>query len=336
MIIDKEEVYVLLNEYYLRGVTEVTVGYPPFELNLFTLNLENFRVSELVSSRELDGAKRKYARTDFLRRDLPDHHDLLDSFLSAGVLEFENQDEINENFRLLNEAIRDRTIYVKPVFIGIDTNMAYYRVISRRIRDSFKYVLSEIVIEEVDAKIHSKYSGKMIRELEALPYHSIMHEFVNGSTKDCRKAKNAMNEIYYLLNVKDAFRVGKRSENRDKEVRDREIVAEYRKFSDEINAEVVVLTADKDMVFHAQAQQLSSIYYKLPHTLHVERIDPMLIPTLIYDLTLNFGVISINNTILLGEWRGKEAEDYFRERLKLYNVDKETARDMAVCRGVLG
>ncbi len=333
MIIDKEEIHILLNEQYLRGVTEISVGYPPFEVTLFTLNLQNFRISDVISPRELDGLKRKYARSDFLRRDLPDHHDLLDSFLSAGVLEFENQQEIEGNFKLLMESIKDRTIYVKPVFIGIDTNIAYYRVISRRIKDSFRYVLSEIVIEEIDARIHSKYSGKMIRELESLPYHSVMYEFVNGSTKECRKAKNAMNEIYYLLNVKDAFRVGKKSESRDKEVRDREIIEDYKKFSDEIKAEVVVLTADKDMVFHAQAQQLSSIYYKLPHTITVDKLDPIMLPTLIYDLTLNFGVISLNNMILLGEWRGKEAEDYFKERLKLYNVDEKTARDINTCRG---
>ena len=211
---------------------------------------------------------------------------MLDSFLSSGILPFENEEEIRNNFRLLNESIKDRTIYAKPVFLGIDTNMAYYRVISRRIKDSFKYVLSEIVIEEVDARIHSKYSGKMIHELEELPYHSVMYEFVNGSTKDCRRAKNAMNEIYYLLNVKDAFRVGKRSENRDKEVRDREIIEEYKNFSDAIRAEVVVLTADKDMVFHAQAQQLSCIYYKLPHKMEMDKIDPLHLPPLLYDCLL--------------------------------------------------
>lgn len=333
MIIEKEEIYILLNEYYLRGINEITVGYPPFEVNLFTLNLDNFKIGDIISARDLNSIKRKYARTDFLRRDLPDYHDLLDSFLSSGILPFENEEEIRNNFKLLNESIKDRTIYVKPVFLGIDTNMAYHRVISRRIKDSFKYVLSEIVIEEVDARIHSKYSGKMIHELEELPYHSVMYEFVNGSTKDCRKAKNAMNEIYYLLNVKDAFRVGKRSENRDKEVRDREIIEEYKNFSDKIRAEVVVLTADKDMVFHAQAQQLSCIYYKLPHKMEVDKIDPLHLPPLIYDLTLNFGVISLNNTILLGEWRGKEAEDYFQERLKIYNVDRETAKDINACRG---
>jgi len=333
MIIGKNELFILLNRYYLRGIHEVTVGYPPYEINLFTLNLNNFKISDLVDIHELNNVKRKYAKTDFLRRDLPDYHDLLDSFLSSGILRFENEEEINENFRLLEASIKDRTIYVKPIFIGIDTNVAYYRIPSRRIQNSFKYVISEIVIEEIDARIHTKYSGRMLRELENLPYHSVMYEFANGSTKDCRRAKNAMNEIYYLLNVKDAYRVGKRSESRDKEVRDREIIGEYKKFSDNINAEVVVLTADKDMVFHAQAQQLSSIYYKLPHKIEVDKIDPIAIPALLYDLTLSFGIISINNTVLLGEWRGKDADDYFHERIKIYNVDGDTARDIRTCRG---
>ena len=333
MIINKEEIFVLLNEYYLRGIGEVTVEYPLYQVPLFTLNLHNFKIGELMSSKELNSFKRKFTRSEFLRRDLPDYHDLLHAFLSSGVLKFENYCEIEENFNLLNSSIKDRTIYVKPVFLGLDTNIAYYRVISRRIRDSFRYVISEIVIEEIDARIHSKYSGKMLRELETLPYHTVLGEFANGSTKDCRKAKNAMNEIYYLLNKKDAYRTGGKTETRDKEIRDREIIMEYKKFSDEINAEVVILTADKDMIFHAQAQQLSSIYYKLPHIIDAEYVEPVHIPNLIYDLTMIFGIIKINNTIVLGEWRGKEAEDYFAERLKIYNVDPETATDINICRG---
>ncbi len=333
MIINKEEIFVLLNEYYLRGIREVTVEYPLYQTSLFTLNLHNFKIENMIETKELNDLKRRFGRSEFLRRDLPDYHDLLDAFLSSGVLKFENHQEIEENFNLLNSSIKDRTIYVKPVFLGLDTNIAYYRVISRRIRDSFRYVISEIVIEEIDARIHSKYSGKMLHELENLPYHTVLGEFANGSTKDCRKAKNAMNEIYYLLNKKDAYRTGGRTETRDKEVRDREIIMEYKKFSDEINAEIVILTADKDMIFHAQAQQLSSMYYKLPHRIDAESVEPAVIPNMIYDLTLIFGIIRVNNTVLLSEWRGKEAEDYFGERLKIYNVDSETAKDINICRG---
>ncbi len=335
MIISKNEIFILLNYYSLKFNESLKFSYPPFELPLFTLNINNSKIEDIVSKREFEHERKKYTTTDFLRKDLPRYRDFEDIFLSSGILDFENSEEINYNFNLLRSAVKEKTIYIKPVFIGIDTNIAYYRVISRKIKDLFKYVLSDIVVEEIDSRIHTKYSGKMLSEFENLPYHSIMYEFSNGSVKESRKAKNAMNEIYYLTNVLDAFRIGKPTETKDKEVRDREIVESYRKFSDEINAEVVLLTADKDMVFHAQARQLSSIYFKLPHNLIVDKVDVKKIPDLIYDLVTVFGIIKINNTILLGEWRGKEANDYFNERLEIYNIEEEIARDINICRGVI-
>lgn len=336
MIISKNEVFVLLNHQIMRGITEIPVMYPPLESELFTLNLQNMKIENLLSHREFERIRRKYAENGFLKRELPDPHDMLDIFISSTVADFENRDEIEENFDLLRRAVNEKTMYVKPVFIGIDTNIAYYRVISRRLKNHFKYALSNIVVGEIDAKIHSKYSGREIRELSQLPYGKVMNEFVNGSVKESRKAKNAMNEIYHLTNRLDAFIIGKRSETLDKEVRDREIVRQYSKFSDEINAEVILLTADKDMVFHAQAEQLSSIYFKLPHSYQDSYIiDPQSISYLIYDLTLVFGIIKIGDDILLGEWRGKTSEDYFNEKLKLYNTPEDVAKDLKICRGVM-
>ena len=335
MIISKNEIFVLLNHYYLKNNRKLKIVYPPFNLPLFTLNLHDFKIEDLLSRRDFEFARRKYATREFLREDLPDYGDLKDVFLSSGVIDFENREEINENFNLLRSAVKERTIYTKPVFLGIDTNIAYYRVISRRIRNLFKYVISEIVVEEVDRRIHTKYTGKMLSEFEELPYHNIMYEFSNGSVKDARKAKNAMNEIYYLTNFLDAYRTGAPTETKDKEIRDREIVESYRKFSDEINAEVVVLTADKDMVFHSQARQLSSIYFKLPHDVQADKIDANRIPDMIYDLVTVFGIIQIGNTVVLGEWRGKDANDYFNERLKIYNMEDVLAREIMVCRGVI-
>ena len=335
MIIRKNEIYSVLNRYMIDEKFHIEVVYPPFESRLFTLDMTDFRVEGIIDLRKFDKIRRQYATTDFLRHDLPDFHDFMDVFLSSGVLRFENQTEIDENFELLKKTVDDHTIYIKPIFLGIDTNIAYYRAISRRFRNHFKYVVSSIVVEEIDVRIHSKYSSKMIRDFEGLPYYHIMHEFSNGSVKEARKAKNAMSEVQHIINRLDAFRIGRTTETKDKEIRDREIAHEYRKFSDEINAEVILLTADKDMVFHAQAEQLSSIYFKLPHHLNGEyHIDPLVIPNLIYDLTLIFGILKVGNTILLGEWHGKSSDDYFGEKIRIYNADSATVKDINICRRV--
>jgi len=337
MIINKDELFTIINSYALSGVSNIDIFYPFYDTKLFTIELEDRKIESIIKRDELDRIKKKQAKSEFLKRELPDHHDLLDVFLSSGILNFENQEEIKENFELLRRAVSDRTIYVKPVFIGIDTNIAYYRVVSRRFMNHFKYVLSSIVVEEVDLRIHDKYSSRSIWEFEHLPYKSIVNEFANASSKDARKAKNAMNEIYYISNVLDAFRIEGVTTTKDKEVRDREIVRQYRSFSDEINVDVVLLTGDKDMVFHAQAEQLSSIYFKLPHFLNREYddIDLKLVPNLIYDLALVFGAVKVKDTIVLGEWRGKSSDDYFKENLKIYNPTSELIKDLKICRGVL-
>ncbi len=336
MIIDRNEIYVVLNEYALDGRTKISIEYPPFNLKLFTLHMRKMKIEDIVSEKKFESLHKKFGKNEFMRRDLPGYRDLMDVFISSGVVDFENRNEIEENFKLLREASEDRTIYIKPVFIGIDTNMAYYRIISRRFQNHFKYVISRIVIDEIDAKIHTKYTGRMLYRYQSLPYGNLMMEFANGSPKDARKAKNAMNEIYYLTNKLDAFITGQGTETKDKEIRDREIVESYRKFSDEINAEVVLLTGDKDMMFHAQAQQLSAIYYKLPHNLTMdEDIDSQKISYLLYDLAAIFGIIKVNNTVILGEWRGKSSEDYFNERLKIHKSDVDYEKDVEICRGVM-
>ncbi len=336
MIISRDEIFVILNAYSLRGRTRISVEYPPFNLNLFDLHLRKMRMENIVDERRFESLRRKFARNELSRKELPTYRDLIDVLISSGIAEFENSDEIEENFKLLREATEDRTIYIKPVFIGIDTNMAYYRAISRRFGNHFKYVISRIVIDEIDARIHTKYTGRMLKHFEYLPYGNIFAEFANGSVKDARKAKNAMNEIYYLTNRLDAFITGKSTDTRDKEIRDREIVESYRRFSDEINAEVVLLTADKDMMFHAQAKQLSAIYFKLPHRMGEKiDIDPKTVPYLIYDLATVFGMIKMNNTLILGEWRGKSSEDYFAERINIYHTDVDYEKDVDICRGVL-
>ncbi len=336
MIINKSELHILLNQFMLRDLRTVDVEYPLLSLPLFTIDLDVWRVENIVSRADFDAMRHRYAKTPFLRDELPNYHDLIDVFVSSGAVDFDNQKEIDNSLNLLRTSIQDSNIYVKPVFIGIDTNIAYYRIISRRLNHAFKYVISDIVVEEIDARIHTKYTSKMLRKLEALPNSKIVREFSNGSAKDARKAKNAMNEIYYLINMLDAFRIGSDTGTKDKEVRDREIIKQYAKFSDEINAEVVVLTADKDMIFHAKASELSSVYFALPHSLSFNyTVDPEIVPNLIHDLVLVFGAIRIGDYLLLGEWRGKTSEDYFMENLKVYNVDPELIEDIKVCRGVI-
>ncbi|EDY36625.1 hypothetical protein ABOONEI_615 [Aciduliprofundum boonei T469] len=330
MIISKDELFVLLNEYYLDGHAEITVSYPFYNLRLFTLNLENFKIENIIEEREFYPFKKKF--TGFLRRDMPDYRDLIDSFVSSGIVDFENQGEIDENFELLKKAIADKTIYIKPIFLGIDTNIAYYRIVSRRLKDEFKYVVSQIVVDEIDDRIHTKYSWKILRALDNLPYHELVSEFANGSSKEARKAKNAMNEVNFLFDELDAFRAGESTETRDKEIRDREIALQYSHFAKEVDAEIVILTADKDMSFHAQAHGISSVYFKLPHKIYPMKIDPMRIPYLLYDLTVNFGTIKINDTIILSEWRGKDVENYLNEDLKIYNMNDKLAKDIKICR----
>lgn len=324
--ISMEEIAIVLNNLYIDGMERIAVEYPFLELSLFSLDLNNFEIEVSID------------RKDFERReskaDLGNYKNFLDSMVISGVVPFRNVGEVNKLLRRKQEEYLNPFFSPTSLFIGIDTNVAYYNGISNFFKyDRFGYAISQIVIREIDSKIHEKYSPKDISLFESLPYGKYAKYFINGSVKESRIAKMALAEIYWMEKNLKTLRIRSETFPSDKEIRDKMIAEDYYRFAKEHGVEIIVLSADKDFAFHAQSFGISSIHLELPHEV------PRVINTtfkkalkLIYVLTIIMGLIKIEDNLFFGEYPGKTSEDYINRYIGGLFRNRNILRDIQVCR----
>jgi len=326
------EISVVLNNIYLEGIEEVRVEYPFLEIPLLKINMEKSEIEILADKKDFDRGRKDLPK--FLQWDLANHHDFLDSLIIGGVIPFKNAKDVERLLKLKMEEISEPFFAPKPIFIGIDTNIAYYKAISNFYSyDKFGYAIAKTVLEEIDARIHDKYTPREIDYFQSLPYGKYAKYFVNGSVKESRIAKMALGEILWMEKNLKTLRVKSGEYVADKEMRDRVIVESYAKFAEEYGVEVIVMSADKDFAFHAESYGIPSIHLELPHDfpvrIHAEFENVL---KLIYVLAEIMGIIKIRDYIILGEFPGKGSEDYAEGALFLTTKDKRVLRDIEICR----
>jgi hypothetical protein len=171
---------------------------------------------------------------------------------------------------------------------------------------------------------------------------SIVDEFFNASARKTRIAKSAQNELSLLYGELEAERAESTQSSQDKEERDRIIAKSYSNFETQRKGEVLLLTADEDMAYHAKNAGLLYETLLFPHEVPQRGdIAPIVLVDLIYDLAITFGVIRLQGTgvTVFGEWKGKGLNDYSNENLKL-NITKESRikqefnRDLRIAREI--
>ena len=356
LVMSRNELQILTNAIYRGESRYVHVSYPFYSIELFTLDIGKPELKDIVRPDAFDWARNSKRPLDrsVSADELPSFSDLRNCLLSSGFLNYKNEQEIKERLLTLCEESRDPNKRPRPVFVAIDTNILYDRFLSRHLpltdgsgstlqATDFRYVVSEVVLLEVDSKITHKYSRDEIRALAQVFSHpELLQEFSNASGRRTRVAKLAMNEMNYLLTELRALRI-KGTPARDKERNDIEIAQSYKNWSRSNDYEVVMLTADEDMVSHARASELIPLQLEIPFAVPEHaRIDPWKMSDLIYDLAVTFGVISLDNedVRVFGEWGGKSSSDYSRENVKVVfqNEDRHevVSRQLGICRRVLG
>lgn len=356
LVMDRHELQILTNCIYGGNTRYVHVKYPFYDLELFTLDVKTPELKGMVTFQNFDTERmrRKPVDRGVSADELPTYNDLKTCLLTSGFVKYRNHAEVARQLMSLRDEAKDPNKRPRPVFIGVDTNVLYFRFLSRGMpmRDpgsgrsveapDFRYVLSEIVQVEVDSRITHKYSRGEIEALGQLFAHKeLLQEFRNGSGRRERLAKLAFNEMNYLMSELRALRI-KGTAARGKERNDIEIALSYGSWAREGDYEVLLLTADEDMMNHARTNELMAIQLDYPHEIPQHgRIDPWSVSDLLYDLALTFGAVSLENPglTLLGEWAGKNSGDYGSERVKVLFEDEreqaEVERQQALCRGIL-
>jgi hypothetical protein len=351
-IVSKKDLMILLNEIYLSEKRMFSIKYPFYHLNLFQVDLGKNFLKNIVPYKKFSEAREKnIPPSDFLRSDLPRFVDFRDCLITSTFLPVANFKEVSERLIDYAETIKSPMGRSKPLYLALDTNLVYLKFFSRYfpLKDQnneknvtavdFRIALSDTVKEEIDSNIKYKYRASNLNKMKKqFGMQNVVDEFYNCSTRKTRIAKSAQNEIKMLFGELEAERAEAKEFPDDKEERDRVISKSYSNFEKERNAEVLLLTADEDMAYHAKNSGLLEQTIILPHEIESSgKIQPHQLVNLLFDLAISFGVIRLGGTgvTIFGEWKGKNFNNYSHEHVKLKIQDdsrirKEFERDLRI------
>jgi hypothetical protein len=340
LTVNKDFLMALFNEARFKDHTFLMLHSPMLELDLVKVSLATDRFIWIISREEFEdrlSALKVRLGSDRLIYDLPTYGDLRDAFLNSLLVRPENLRDLMVEIDDIEMRKLDPYRYPKQKVIAIDTNIAYHRLLTRLLvfkgcpmfRDfdpsNVQVLIPSLVEAEISEKVRRKYDFRDLKEYGRIMSTEVTSNLANCVMKDGRKALNAQTELRKIKEHYTHWDVNGGEFDQDKEKRDDEIVKALADHAASQRIEVIFLTADDKARAHAYAHKVPSICLKYPYTIseNVE-LDPWLLPELLYELAIVFGVISLkgHGIRVMGEWAGKTAEDYLDERVKLSMDDR--------------
>lgn len=347
-VFEKSELMVFLNQLKEKEIEEFEILEPYFENKLLKVNIkdENYEI-ELTGKEAFDIPISRDEYWD--KKEIPGFKEYKESLVSAGFVEYENWEEFKEWILYLYKSETDPGLSSEAVFLSIDTNLAYYRLISRwfpieyddftiQAKD-FDYLLSSIVESEIDHHIKEKYDDS---DLKMMGLHTeigdIRYEFRNRGRLETRKSKFATEELSYLRGELNAARVKKSGSKTDSERNDILIVESLEDFCWDKNIDVALISTDRNMGNHAENAEVAYFVLELPHSIPKKKeVNSKILLNLLHDFALMYGMIEIPDlsTKLLGIWGGKRDDHYKKECVKAWvnpgsPIESEVKRDKKI------
>lgn len=343
-----EDLQIVLN-LLAEDHTRLKVRYPFYDLQLLRYDANRGALKDAASKDTFDAARDKHVPEDeFLDRDMPVWRDLGDACLSAGILSYENQQEVRDDLEeVWEQASHPRG---QPVFLGFDTNVFYDRVASRRLPHDFlddrfyqvPCVVSHGVREELDRQANEKYRGDTIDTLRrTVAAGKLAGALSNRPIKKARKANAALGDVNYLTRHLRAPEADA-EELPGGEDNDRVIAKSYQRFSRDRHARIVLLTADHGMQTNAQNARLETVFLETPSFsgLDTGSLDERKLCYLVHDLAVRFQLLELEgiNFRLWGDWSGKTPDDWMQDVVRIEHTGSNFAerfeRDLAAARAV--
>ncbi len=347
-VMNKEQMVMILNELRNENIEEIEVVEPYFENRLLKIKIEDEGYGiELSSKSDLDVPVSRGEYWD--KKEIPGFNEYKECLISSGFVDFDNWVDFKDWIRYLYRSEKEPGLSSEAVFLTIDTNMAYYRLISRRFplryddltiqAEDFDYLLSSIVEGEIDHHIRYKY-GK--EDLKMMGLHTeiddIRYNFRNRGTLETRKAKFATEELNYLRGDLNAARIKGDASKTDSERNDISIVRSLENFAWDKNIDVGIISTDRNMANHAENSEIAFFVLEMPHSIpKIKTVDASIVMNLLHDLSLMFGAVRIPkiNTVLFGIWGGKRDIDYESESVKAWinpssPIEKSLKRDLNI------
>ncbi|MFW6176153.1 MAG: PIN domain-containing protein [Thermoplasmatota archaeon] len=330
-VLKKNDLMILLNEIKQQGIESFTVKEQFFNTELLHVEIENGYYNVKLASRDDFGPfpdKEKYFNVD----DLPGYKEYIECLISSGLLNFDNWNKFIDWLEYMYKSEIDPSLSSKSVFLSIDTNMAYYRLISRRFpinlgdhvihASDFDYLLSSIVENEIDHRIENKYDHSALKMMGMYTkIGDLRFNFRNRGTLRTRKAKFATQELNYLRGELNAARVKGQASKRNSERNDIRIVESLENFSWSKNIDVALISSDRNMGNHAENSEIPYFVLEMPTSLKKNnKVKSDVVLNLLHDLSLFYGAVKLPElkTTLFGIWGGKRDIDYKNESVRAW------------------
>ncbi|MFP4609218.1 MAG: PIN domain-containing protein [Candidatus Aenigmatarchaeota archaeon] len=347
-VITKERSMMILNELRNKTIEEIEVFEPYFKNRLLKITIKDEGYKVELSSK--DEMKVPISREKYWdRKEIPGFNEYKECLISSGFVDFDNWDKFKDWIRYQYQSETDPGLSSEAVFLTIDTNIAYHRLISRRFplryedmtieAKDFDFILSSIVEGEIDHHIRYKYRRE---DIKLMGLHTeiddIRYEFKNRGTLETRKAKFATEELNYLRGELNAARIKGRESKTDSEKNDIRIVESLENFAWDKNIDIGIISTDRNMANHAENSEISFFILETPHSIPKKKIvDAQGVLNLLHDLALMFGAVRIPvlSTVLFGIWGGKKDLDYSDESVKAWinpssPIESSVKRDLSL------
>ncbi|MFO7793104.1 MAG: hypothetical protein R6W73_09050 [Candidatus Saliniplasma sp.] len=331
-VLTKDRLMMLLNEAEKKGIDRFTITEPYTDTQLIEVIPKDGSYNVILSGKDKFGPYP--SEEDYWdREDIPDFYDYKECLISSGLVEFDNWLEFKEWVKYLYKSEVDPTLASTSVFMSIDTNLAYFRLFSRRFpleyeegtvirAEDFDYLLSSIVENEIDHKIKDKYDNSDLKMMGMYTkIGDIRFNFRNRGKLSTRRAKFATEELNYLRGKLNAARIKGTPSKTDSEKNDIRIVESLEKFSWDRNIVVALVSTDRNMGNHAENSEIPYFILEMPKSIPRENlVESDIVLNLMHDLALTFGAVKIPElkTTLFGIWGGKRDEDYWNESVKAW------------------
>lgn len=336
LVARKECIITVLNEAVLHGRTSMVVHAPFLDLDLVGINLEgrgmvDFVVSEAAYVRAASAVQGRLA--DPLDREVPGFGDFREAMHSSLLLPPSNMDELMKEIHAMEEKRRHPMRFPRQPCLAPDTNLAYKRLFSRLTLSGdtcgvkgydpgrVQLLVADLVGMEISERVRRKYTPQELGLLRrAFRFPQGLDSMSNCLHKDGRRAMGALAELTAIRSKYSVWDVAGGTWTEDKEARDGEILRSLGRHAKEESMDVLFLSTDDKASAAAEAARVPILILRYPNEVPARvPFDPWLVPELIYDLALTFGVVSLKGLglRLMGDWAGKTAEDFKAERVRL-------------------
>ncbi len=318
MRLDRSTFTALLNRLYDRGDDTIRVAHPADEVGeLIRIDLGAFDACTVHFTLDRDGYQRARQEVERVHptqvaNDLPEAQDYVNAFLAAGILEIPNADEVEQFLDRYGDP--DLLAGHQPVVAGFDTNLLPWRFEETLgLRDPDEgigyvngFVLATGVRDELTWDRKCQDTTPFIKA-----FGDAFDAYWNQPLGAVRIGRLGLERYRSIRDIQQADEI-------TCEEGDEAIVEAYEEYQSDRRSQVLLFSNDRNFVERAHGHRLLAHWVDLPHDVPRKVTATWdQVGQLLYQLAIQFGIITLPAVTIFGVWSGKEGIDWQRERVDI-------------------